>query len=66
MQSRRDQRDKALAWLQKAKQEHSPALSTLKVEPGLDPLRNDPRFQDVLRRVGLGGNSTPAEIGSKP
>lgn len=58
--------DEAVAWLQKAIQEHSPALTTLKVEPALDPLRGDPRFQDVLRRVGLAGNSTPTEISSKP
>ncbi len=47
-------KDEAFARLQKAYEEHSPAISTLKVEPAYDPLRSDPRFQELLRRVGLG------------
>jgi hypothetical protein len=46
-------KDEALAWLQKAYEEHSVALTSL-VDPIYDPLRSDPRFQDLLRRVGLG------------
>ncbi|HEX9119069.1 MAG TPA: tetratricopeptide repeat protein [Terriglobales bacterium] len=46
--------DEALARLQKAYEEHSGALTSLKVDPIYDPLRGDPRFQDLLRRVGLG------------
>jgi TolB-like protein/DNA-binding winged helix-turn-helix (wHTH) protein/Flp pilus assembly protein TadD len=48
-----DEKDKALALLDQSYQNHSISLTTLKVEPGLDPLRGDPRFQDLLRRVGL-------------
>lgn len=47
-------KDEALAWLQKAYLEHSGPLTALKVDPIYDPLRSDPRFQDLLRRVGLG------------
>lgn len=44
---------KALHWLQKAYDERSPAMAFLNVEPFWDPLRSDPRFNDLVRRVGL-------------
>lgn len=43
----------ALKWLQSAYAEHSPYLVFLAIEPRMDPLRSDPRFQDLIRRVGL-------------
>jgi TolB-like protein/DNA-binding winged helix-turn-helix (wHTH) protein/Tfp pilus assembly protein PilF len=46
--------DQALAWLEKAYAQRSPALTYLKVDPRYDPLRGDPRFQGLLRRAGLG------------
>ena len=46
-------KDEALAWLEKAYAQHSNLLTTLKVEPGYDPMRSDPRFQELLRRVHL-------------
>jgi tetratricopeptide (TPR) repeat protein len=46
-------KDLALLWLEKSVSEHSPALTSLKVNPLYDSLRNDPRFQKQLRRVGL-------------
>ncbi len=45
--------DQAFEWLEKAYEERSNWLVFLKVEPRLDTLRADPRFQDLLRRVGL-------------
>jgi TolB-like protein/DNA-binding winged helix-turn-helix (wHTH) protein/Flp pilus assembly protein TadD len=45
-------KEEAIAWLQKAYGDHS--ISTaLKVDPIFDPLRSDPRFQELVRRVGL-------------
>jgi predicted Zn-dependent protease len=47
------QRDKTIALLQEAVVDHSNAVTSIKVDPMYDPLRSDPRFQDVLRRAGL-------------
>ena len=43
----------ALALLEKAYAEHDPQLQYLKVDWRLSSLRSDPRFQDLMRRVGL-------------
>jgi len=40
-------------WLERAYKEHSPILGYIKVHPFFDPLRGDPRFADLVRRVGL-------------
>ena len=45
--------DQAIAWLEKGYAAHSNGLTSIKVDPLYDPLRGDPRFQDLLRRVGL-------------
>ena len=43
----------AVAWLEKAYARRSHGLTALKVDPEYDLLRGDPRFRDLLRRVGL-------------
>ena len=45
--------DQAFGWLEKSYERHDLSLVNLKVTPRLDPLRTDPRFKDLLRRVGL-------------
>jgi TolB-like protein/DNA-binding winged helix-turn-helix (wHTH) protein/Tfp pilus assembly protein PilF len=43
--------DQAINWLEKGYEERfNPGVL---LRPGLDPLRSDPRFQDLTRRVGL-------------
>jgi serine/threonine protein kinase/TolB-like protein/Flp pilus assembly protein TadD len=48
-------KEKAFEWLEKAYADHSIGgpLATPKVDPLFDPLRSDPRFQDLLRRMNL-------------
>lgn len=46
-------KDQAFNWLNKAVREHSEYLIYLNVEPMGDPLRSDPRFRDVIQRIGL-------------
>jgi TolB-like protein/DNA-binding winged helix-turn-helix (wHTH) protein/lipoprotein NlpI len=46
-------KEKAFTWLEKAFEQRSNCLSALKVDPIYDPLRSDPRFQSLLRRVHL-------------
>ena len=45
--------DQAIEWLQKAFKERSGSLLLLKVEPAFDGLRSDPRFTNLLWRIGL-------------
>jgi serine/threonine protein kinase/Tfp pilus assembly protein PilF len=45
--------DRALEYLEKSYAEHCHWLIYLHIDPSMDDLRNDPRFQDLLRRVGL-------------
>jgi len=46
--------EQAFAWLEEAYKERSNMLQFVKVHPLFDPLRGDPRFADLLHRVGLG------------
>ena len=48
-----DERDQAFALLERAYAKHDPQLRFLNADPAFDLLRDDPRFQDLLRRVGL-------------
>ena len=45
--------EQALHWLEAAYKGHSPYLANLQIEPRLDSLRSDPRFQQLVARVGL-------------
>jgi TolB-like protein len=47
------EKELALEYLQEAYHEHSWALIVIAVEPRLDPLRPDPRFQRLVQKVGL-------------
>ena len=48
-----EENDAALEWLEKAYQDRNSWMPFMQVEPRLDPLRSDPRFQDLLYRMNL-------------
>ena len=50
-----DENEQAFIWLEEAYKEQSNMLQFVKVHPYFDPIRSDPRFADLVRRVGLGG-----------
>ncbi len=45
--------EEAMTWLERAYEERDPTLLAAKTDPHMDPLRSDPRFQDLLRRIGF-------------
>jgi tetratricopeptide (TPR) repeat protein len=46
------EKDKAIGWLEGAyRDHHGPAISFIKVDPMLDPLRGDPRFEALVQKV---------------
>ena len=46
-------KDQAFAWLEKSVEEHDLIIGRLKVDQRFDNLRSDPRFAEIVRRVGL-------------
>ena len=46
-------KEQAFAWMERAYAERNKGLTYLKIDPCLAPLRSDPRFGNLLRRVGL-------------
>ena len=52
------QRDQAFEWLEKAYEQREEILVFLNVDPTWDSLRADPRFQDLVRRMGFPGAET--------
>ena len=50
---RMGEKEKAIKWLQQAYDEHDTELVSLAVEPEFNPIRSDPRFQEILKHMKL-------------
>ena len=48
-----NEREEALAWLERGFQQRAGNIPWMKIEPKFDPLRGDPRLTDLLRRIGI-------------
>jgi hypothetical protein len=47
------EKDKTFALLERGFQERSACMVWTKIDPQLDPLRSDPRYTDLIRRLGF-------------
>jgi hypothetical protein len=47
-------KEQTFYWLEEAYRERSAILQWIKTHPYFDPIRSDPRFADLIHRVGLG------------
>lgn len=47
------EKDQAFEWLEKAYQQRDDRLVFIVVDPQMDDIRSDPRFKDLLARIGL-------------
>ena len=52
-----DERDGAFAWLEKAKQENAVGFTYARVDPRINNLRTDPRFDELITRRNRNGNT---------
>ncbi len=56
--------DRTFEWLSTACNERDSLLTNLKVSPWADPLRSDPRFEELLRDLGLAEANTQGQSGT--
>jgi len=54
------EKERALEWLENGCQNREGPMVALRVHPAYDDLRGEPRFQTLLRRIGLAGPSATA------
>jgi eukaryotic-like serine/threonine-protein kinase len=45
--------DEAFAWLEEGYRQRDPLMVNMKGNPSFDPIRSDPRFDDLVRRIGF-------------
>jgi serine/threonine-protein kinase len=55
--------EEALRWLERSVDEHDPLVGLVYAGPYCDPLRSDPRFQELLRRMNFPASDLPPTPG---
>jgi hypothetical protein len=58
------QKDDAFRWLERAIDEHSAPAASFIFHPEFRPLRSDPRFADLVRRIGIDPAKVLSQHGS--
>jgi len=53
MKIRAQQFEESLVWLNTAYEEHSPNMPYLNIDPIFDPIREDPKYTELIRKLGL-------------
>ena len=48
-----DEKETAFEWLEKSYQRHEESLCSIGIDPKFDMLRDDPRFKELIRNIGL-------------
>jgi hypothetical protein len=48
-----EEKGRGFGWLERAYHERDDNLEFIKVDPTFAPFRSDPRFADLMRRMGL-------------
>ena len=54
------EKDEAFRWLDKGVESRSECMPYARVDPRLDPIRSDPRYETLLRRIGLAAMTAPS------
>jgi TolB-like protein/class 3 adenylate cyclase/lipoprotein NlpI len=49
--------DEAFEWLEKSFQKHEESLCSIGIDPKFDSIRDDPRFNEILKKIGLSSKS---------
>ena len=48
-----EEKEEAFEWLEKSYQKHEESLCSIKIDPKFDLLKDDPRFSNMLKKIGL-------------
>ncbi len=47
------EKEEALEWLEKSYEKHEESLCSMGIDPKFDPIRDEPRFKEIMKKIGL-------------